>query len=313
MTGTRIAAVGHYQPSRVLSNHDLAEMVATSDEWIRQRTGIDSRRIADGESVTDLAAAAGGKALAAAGLRPDEIGLVTVATCTAIDRCPSIAAQVAGRLGVPGAVAFDLNNGCAGFGTALATADHSVRAGAARHALVIGAEKMSDVTDWTDRGTCVLLGDGAGAAVISRAGEVGIGPVVWGSDPSRADAVRLVGEWQPRFRQEGQTVFRWATTELAPIAQEACRRAGFSPAELAGVVTHQANLRIIEAVVRQLGLREGAVVARDVVDSGNTSAASIPLALSKLVERGELPPGAPVLLLAFGGGLSWTAQVVRCP
>ncbi|MCQ4046465.1 beta-ketoacyl-ACP synthase III [Streptantibioticus rubrisoli] len=313
MPGTRIAALGHYQPSRVLTNHDLADMVETSDEWIRQRTGIVSRRIADGESVTDLAAAAGGKALAAAGLRPDEIGLVTVATCTAIDRCPSIAAQVAGRLGVPGAVAFDLNNGCAGFGTALATADHSVRAGAARHALVIGAEKMSDVTDWTDRGTCVLLGDGAGAAVISRAGEDGIGPVVWGSDPSRADAVRLVGEWQPRFRQEGQTVFRWATTELAPIAQEACRRAGFSPAELAGVVTHQANLRIIEAVVRQLGLREGAVVARDVVDSGNTSAASIPLALSKLVERGELPPGGPVLLLAFGGGLSWTAQVVRCP
>ncbi|WP_269854114.1 beta-ketoacyl-ACP synthase III [Streptomyces sp. RPT161] len=313
MTGTRIAALGHYQPSRVLTNHDLAKMVDTSDEWIRQRTGIVTRHIADEESVTDLATAAGGKALAAAGLRPDEIGLVTVATCSAIDRCPSIAAQVAGRLEVPGAVAFDLNNGCAGFGTALATADHSVRAGAARHALVIGAEKMSDVTDWTDRGTCVLLGDGAGAAVVSRADRDGIGPVVWGSDPSRRDAVRLDGEWQPRFRQQGQTVFRWATTELAPLAQEACRRAGFSPADLVGVVTHQANLRIIEAVVRQLGLRDEAVVARDVVESGNTSAASVPLALSKLVERGEITSGGPVLLLAFGGGLSWTAQVVMCP
>ncbi|MGW7008666.1 beta-ketoacyl-ACP synthase III [Streptomyces sp. NPDC054933] len=313
MPGTRIAALGHYQPSRVLTNDELAGMVDTSDAWIRQRTGIVTRRIADDESVTDLAAAAGGKALAAAGLRPSEIGLVTVATCSAIDRCPSIAAQVAGRLGVPGAVAYDLNNGCAGFGTALATADHAVRAGAAWHALVIGAEKMSDVTDWTDRSTCVLLGDGAGAAVVSSAETDGIGPIVWGSDPSRREAVRLAGEWRPHFRQEGQTVFRWATTELASVAQEACQRAGLTTADLAGVVTHQANLRIIEAVVRQLALPDGVVIARDVVESGNTSAASVPLALSKLVERGELAPGSPVLLLAFGGGLSWTAQVVACP
>ncbi|MEV5508327.1 beta-ketoacyl-ACP synthase 3 [Streptomyces orinoci] len=289
-------------------------MVDTSDDWIRRRTGIATRRIADTESVTDLASAAAGKALAAAGLSPADIGLVTVATCSAIDRCPSTAAQVAARLGIPSAVTYDLNNGCAGFCTALATADHAIRAGAARHALVIGAEKMSDVTDWTDRGTCVLLGDGAGAAVLGPSPrEDAIGPVVWGSDPTRADAVRLKGDWHPYFTQEGQTVFRWVTAELPALAREACRRAGLAPADLAGVVTHQANLRIIEAVVRQLGLDEGTVVARDVTESGNTSAASVPLALSKLVERGELPADGPALLLSFGGGLSWAGQVVRCP
>ncbi|MEU1790574.1 beta-ketoacyl-ACP synthase III [Streptomyces sparsogenes] len=323
MSGSRIAALGHYQPSRVLTNDELSTMVDTSDEWIRRRTGIATRRIAaPDESVADMAAAAAGKALASAGLRPSGIGLITVATCTAIDRCPSAAAQVAARLGIPSAVAYDLNNGCAGFTTALAGADHAVRAGAARHALVIGAEKMSDVTDWTDRGTCVLLGDGAGAAVVSAAedpdgaegaGRAGIGPVVWGSDPTRADAVRLVGEWHPRFAQEGQSVFRWATGELPAIAREACRRAGLTPADLAGVVTHQANLRIIEAVLRQLDLRDDVVIAQDVVESGNTSAASVPLALSKLTERGAIPSGAPVLLLAFGGGLSWAGQVVACP
>ncbi|GAA4837333.1 beta-ketoacyl-ACP synthase III [Kitasatospora terrestris] len=314
----RIRALGHHQPERVLTNDDLAAMVDTSDEWIRRRTGIATRRIAaPDESVTDLAAAAAAKALAAAGLDPADIGLVTVATCSAVDRCPSIAAQVAGRLAIPSAVAFDLNNGCAGFCTALAVADHSLRAGAARHALVIGAEKMSDVTDWTDRRTCVLLGDGAGAAVLSADGAAtggfGIGPVVWGSDPTRGDAVRLQGAWQPTFEQEGQTVFRWATTTLPDLAREACARAGLTPADLAGVVTHQANLRIIEAALRPLGLPEHTVVARDVVDSGNTSAASVPIALAKLVERGELPTGGPVLLLGFGGGLSWAGQVVAAP
>ncbi|WP_189958671.1 beta-ketoacyl-ACP synthase III [Streptomyces alanosinicus] len=314
MQGSRITALGHYQPKRVLTNDGLSTMVDTSDEWIRRRTGISTRRIAaPDESVTDMAAAAAGKALAASGLDPSDIGLITVATCTAIDRCPSTAAQVAARLGLPNPVAFDLNNGCAGFCTALACADHTLRAGAARHALVIGAEKMSDVTDWTDRRSCVLLGDGAGAAVLSAAGNDGIGPVVWGSDSSRSDAVRLVDDWHPRFTQEGQTVFRWASGELPAIAREACERVGLAPADLAGVVTHQANLRIIDAVVRQLDLSETVVIGDDVVESGNTSVASVPLALSKLMEREDLPSGAPVLLLAFGGGLSWAGQVVTWP
>ncbi|PBC67358.1 3-oxoacyl-[acyl-carrier-protein] synthase-3 [Streptomyces sp. TLI_235] len=314
MQGSRITALGHYQPARVLTNDDLAAMVDTNDEWIRRRTGIATRRIAaPEETVADMAAAAAEKALAAAGLEPSDIGLITVATCSAIDRCPSTAAQVAARLAIPAAVAFDLNNGCAGFCTALACADHSLRAGAARHALVIGAEKMSDVTDWTDRSTCVLLGDGAGAAVLSAADTAGIGPVAWGSDPTRGGAVRLVDDWQPRFAQEGQAVFRWVTGELPAIARQACANAGIAPSELAGVVTHQANLRIIEALVRQLDLPPHTLIAQDVVESGNTSAASVPLALSKLTERGELAPGARVLLLAFGGGLSWAGQVVTCP
>ncbi|MEU1162719.1 beta-ketoacyl-ACP synthase III [Streptomyces sp. NPDC005921] len=316
MPGSRVVALGHHQPSRVLTNTDMEGIVDTSDAWIRQRTGIVTRRIAaEDESVTDMAAAAAGKALVASGLDPAEIGMVTVATCSAIDRSPSIAAQVAARLDIPSPVCFDLNNACAGFCTALACADHAIRAGAARHALVIGAEKMSDLVDWTDRGTCILLGDGAGAAVVSRTDQAGagIGPVAWGADPGRGDAVRLVGSWQPRFAQEGQTVFRWATTELPVLAREACDRAGIATTDLVGVVTHQANLRIIESLARQLDLRDDVVLARDVVDSGNTSSASVPLALSKMVERGELPSGAPVLLFAFGGGLSWAGQVVTVP
>ncbi|GAB3884016.1 ketoacyl-ACP synthase III [Kibdelosporangium lantanae] len=315
MSGSRLVALGHHQPSRVLANTDLERMVDTSDEWIRRRTGIATRHIADSESVTDMATSAAAKALATSGVSPADIGLVVVATCTAMDRCPSTAAQVAARLGIPNAVCYDLNNGCAGFCTALASADHSVRAGAARHALVIGAEKMSDVTDWTDRTTCVLLGDGAGAAVIGATNEptTVIGPVVWGSDPTQGNLVRIEGSWQPRFAQEGQAVFRWATSELPAIAEEACRHAGIATTDLAGIVTHQANLRIVEALTQRLDVRDDVVIARDVVDSGNTSAASVPLALSKMVERGELPAGAPVLLFAFGGGLSWAGQVVSCP
>jgi len=312
MTGSRIAGMGHHQPEHVLTNDDLARMVDTSDEWIRRRTGIATRRIARDESVTDLAAAAAGKALAAAGVDAADIGLVQVATCSAIDRCPSVAAQVAARVGIPGAAAFDVNNGCAGFTTALASADHAIRAGAARHALVVGAEKMSDITDWTDRTTCVLLGDGAGAAVLSASEQPHVGPVAWGSDPALGHAVRILDEWHPTFAQDGQTVFRWATTALAPIARQACDRAGIAPADLGAIVTHQANLRIIEAIVGQLDV-PGVLVAQDVVESGNTSAASIPIALAKLVARGEIRPGAPVLLLGFGGGLSWAGQVVTCP
>ena len=304
--------MGHHQPEHLLTNDDLAQLVDTSDDWIRRRTGIATRHIARTESVTDLAAAAAGKALAAAGLDPADIGLVQVATCSAIDRCPSIAAQVAGRLGIPGAAAFDVNNGCAGFTTVLATADHAIRAGAARHALVVGAEKMSDITDWTDRSTCVLLGDGAGAAVVSAADQPHVGPVVWGSDPSLGSAVRILGDWHPTFAQDGQTVFRWATTTLAPIARQACERAGVAPRDLGAIVTHQANLRIIEAVTAQLDVPE-VPVAQDVVESGNTSAASIPIALAKLVARNEIRTGSPVLLLGFGGGLSWAGQVVSCP
>lgn len=313
MNGTRIAAVGHYQPAKVLTNEDLAGMVDTSDEWIKSRVGILTRHIAGpDEPVDELASHAGAKALAAAGLAPGAVDLVVVATSTAVDRSPNTAARVAARLGIPSPAALDVNVVCAGFTHALATADHAVRAGAASRALVVGADKMSDVTDWTDRTTCVLVGDGAGAAVVEGSDdEPGIGPVFWGSVPEMGHAVRIEGT-PPRFAQEGQSVYRWATTQLPAIARKACERAGLAPEELAAVVLHQANLRIIEPLAQKIGA-VNAVVARDVTDSGNTSAASIPLALSKLVERGEIATGDPVLLFGFGGNLSYAGQVVHCP
>ncbi|MGW8767627.1 beta-ketoacyl-ACP synthase III [Streptomyces sp. NPDC055815] len=314
MTGTRIAALGHYQPAKVLTNHDLAELVDTSDEWILSRVGIRTRHVAGpDEPVDELAAHAAGKALATAGLTVDDIDLVLVATSTAIDRSPNTAARVAARLGMSSPATMDLNVVCAGFTHALATADHAVRAGSSRRALVIGADKMTEITDWTDRTTCVLTGDGAGAAIVeaTETDTGAIGPVLWGSVPEMGHAVRIEGT-PPRFAQEGQSVYRWATQQLPALARQACERSGVAPEDLAGVVLHQANLRIIEPLAAKIGA-VNAVVARDVVDSGNTSAASIPLALSKLVERGELPSGAPVLLFGFGGNLSYAGQVVRVP
>ncbi|MEI5097562.1 beta-ketoacyl-ACP synthase III [Streptomyces sp. PmtG] len=315
MPGSRIAAVGHYQPARVMTNDDLAGMVDTSDEWITSRVGIRTRHIAGPEEpVDELAAHAAAKALAAAGRSPATVDLVVVATSTAVDRSPNMAARVAARLGLPSPAALDVNVVCAGFTHALATADHAVRAGAARRAVVIGADKMSAVTDWTDRTTCVLVGDGAGAAVVEACGpdeEPGISPVLWGSVPEMGHAVRIEGQ-PARFAQEGQSVYRWATTRLPPLARAVCERAGLTPADLKAVVLHQANLRIVEPLAERIGA-VNAVVARDVVESGNTSAASVPLALSKLVERGEISTGDPVLLFGFGGNLSYAGQVVRCP
>ncbi|WKU46974.1 beta-ketoacyl-ACP synthase III [Streptomyces sp. VNUA116] len=312
MTGSRVLALGHYQPARVLTNDELAAMVDTSDEWIRSRVGIRTRRIAEpGETVADMATEAGGKALAHSGLAADEIDLVLVATCTADDRSPNTAARVAAALGLATPAVMDVNVVCSGFTHALASADHAIRAGAATNALVIGVEKFTSVTDWTDRTTCVLTGDGAGAAVVTASALPEIGPVVWGSVPGMGHAVRIEGT-PSRFSQEGQSVYRWATTQLPPIARRVCERAGVAPEDLAAVVLHQANLRIIEPVARKLGA-VNAVVATDVTESGNTSAASIPLALSKLVERGEIPSGAPILLFGFGGNLSYAGQVIRCP
>jgi 3-oxoacyl-[acyl-carrier-protein] synthase-3 len=299
----------------VVTNNDLANIVDTNDAWIRDRVGIAERRIADQETVADMATFAAEKALAGSGLTAADIDLVTVATCSSIDRCPNVATRVANKLGIAAPAAFDLNTACSGFSYALGTADHAIRAGAARNALVIGAEKLSDLTDWTDRTTAVLFGDGAGAAVITGVpdGEqAGIGPVLWGSAPDKGDVLRIEGI-QPYIKQEGQIVFRWATTALAPLAIQACERAGIRPDELAAFVPHQANTRIIDGIVKRLGLGPNCVIAKDLVESGNTSAASVPLALSKLIERREVPSGAPVLLFGFGGGLTYAGQVIRCP
>jgi 3-oxoacyl-[acyl-carrier-protein] synthase-3 len=323
--GARILAFGGYQPAKVVTNDDLAATVETNDEWVRSRVGIASRRIADEETVADMAVIAGGKALAASGLSPGDVDLVIVATCTPEAPIPNVSATVATRLGIVAPGAYDLNAACAGFCYALAAAADSVRAGSATNVLVIGAEKLSQWVDWNDRSTCIIFADGAGAAVVGPAaadsadstgeddapGANGIGPVVWGSAGDMADKI-YIPDRDGFIIQEGQAVFRWATTALHPVALEACRRAGVEPTELAAFIPHQANLRIIEAIARKLGAPQ-AIVASDIVTAGNTSSASIPLALSRMIERGELASGAPALLIGFGAGICYAAQVITVP
>jgi len=314
--GARILAFGGYQPARVVTNDELAATMDTNDEWIRSRVGIASRRIAGpDETVADMAVAAGGKALAGSGLSPADIDLVIVATCTPEVHIPNTAATVARRLGIAAPGAYDLNAACAGFCYALASASDAVRTGTATHVLVIGAEKLSQWVDWTDRSTAIIFADGAGAAVVGPVADPadgpGIGPVVWGSDGDMADKI-YVKDRNSFIFQEGQAVFRWATTALAPVARKACEAAGVAPGELAAFVPHQANLRIVEAIARRLGAPQ-ARVADDIVTAGNTSSASIPLALSRMIERGELGSGAPALLIGFGAGICYAAQVIILP
>ena len=314
--GARVLAFGGYQPARIVTNDELAQTVDTTDEWIRSRVGIASRRIAGpDETVADMAVQAGGKAMAASGLSPDDIDLVIVATCTPEVQIPNTAATVARRLGIMAPGAYDMNAACAGFCYALANASDAVRTGTARNVLVVGAEKLSQWVDWTDRSTCIIFADGAGAAVVGPVADPadppGIGPVAWGSDGDLADKIYIKDRNSFIF-QEGQAVFRWATTALAPIALAACERAGVDPKELAAFVPHQANLRIVEAIARRLGAPQ-AVVASDIVTAGNTSSASIPLALSRMIERGEIGSGAPALLVGFGAGMCYAAQVITVP
>jgi 3-oxoacyl-[acyl-carrier-protein] synthase III len=313
--GTKVLGFGGYQPDKVVTNDDLAKIVDTNDEWIRSRVGIQSRRVArDDETVEDMAEAAGAKALAATGLEPSEVDLVIVATCSPESPLPNVAATVAHRLGIPAPGAYDLNAACAGFCYAVGAASDSVKAGSARNVLVIGAEKMTSWIDWNDRSTCIIFADGAGAAVVGQSEPdepAGIGPVVWGSAGDQAQKITIEGR-NGSLKQDGQAVFRWATTAMAPVALEACRRAGVTPAEISAFVPHQANLRIVEAIAKKLGIpRER--VADDIIHAGNTSSASIPLALSRMAEQGRLQPGTPALLIAFGAGLSYAAQVITVP
>jgi len=313
--GARILALGEHQPATVVTNEQLATRMDTSDEWIRSRVGIASRRVAGpDESVVDMAVTAGGKALAASGLAAADVDLVIVATCTMPSPIPNAAPQVATRLGIDAPGAYDVNAACAGFVYGLTAAASAITTGAARNVLLIGAEKLTDWVDQDDRSTAIIFADGAGAAVLGPAAtedEVGIGPVAWGSAGDRADTIQI-RDRDSFLWQEGQAVFRWATTALAPVALEACERAGIAVTDLAAFVPHQANLRIIEAIARKLGAPD-VPVATDIVHAGNTSSASIPLALTRMVERGQLSSGAPVLLLGFGAGLTYAGQVVLCP
>lgn len=310
-SGARILGLGDYRPARVLTNDELARRVDTSDQWIRQRTGIAERRIAESESVTDMAAEAAAKALAASGLAAGDIDLVVVATCSAENRLPGIAPLVADRLGLRTPGAYDLNAACAGFCYALANAADAIRTRNAHRALVIGVERLSDIVDWDDRTTSIIFADGAGAAVLGPADAPGIGPVAWGSDGSRGDTITCLRD-DPYLRMEGQAVFRWATTSLAEVGRRACELAGVTPRDVDALILHQANLRILESLARSLGARDK-VLARDIVEAGNTSAASIPMAMTRMLSSGEIGSGDLALLLAFGAGLTYAGQVVRIP
>ena len=308
----RLLGLGQHRPPRVVTNDDLAATLETDDQWIRERTGIGARRLAaDDAGVVTMAADASAKALADAGVDAGDVDLVIVATCTMPTSIPGAAAQVASALGATRAGAFDLNAACAGFCYGLSVAADAVRSGTARNVVVVGAEKLSDWVDWTDRRSAILFGDGAGATVVGPAPSgqgSGIGPVVWGSDGTRAGLIDVPAGG--KLRLDGPAVFRWATTSLADVARSACAAAGIEPTELAAFVPHQANMRIVEAVARRLGAPD-AVVADDITDTGNTSAASVPLALGRLRDEGRVVAGDRALLLAFGAGLTWAGQVVE--
>jgi 3-oxoacyl-[acyl-carrier-protein] synthase-3 len=311
--GARILGLGGYRPRRRVTNEELSQVMETSDEWIRTRVGIAERRwAAEDETLVEMATAAGGKALAASGLDPDEVDLMILATASLRVPIPGIGPQVAHRLGIPRPGALDLNAGCAGFCYSLGLASDAIRAGDARNALVVGVERLTDVTDMTDRSTAVIFADGAGAAVIGGSDEPGIGPVAWGSDGDQFSAIEIAAG-KSTMSMAGQAVYRWATTKLTETLEEAMANAGVGPADIDVFAPHQANLRIIESMAKKLGFGEDVVIARDIVHTGNTSAASIPLALTALLESGEAKSGDLALVLGYGAGLTVAGQVLVLP
>jgi 3-oxoacyl-[acyl-carrier-protein] synthase-3 len=313
LAGAAVTGVGAHRPALRVDNLAIAERTSSSDTWIRERSGIVTRGVAaDDESVVDMATAAGGKALAAAGVNAADLGLVLLATCSMPGPLPGGSPEVAYRLGATSAGASDIGAGCAGFAYALGLAADCVRTGTADHVLVIGSEKLTPMVDQDDRGTAFLFGDGAGAAVVSRSTTESVGPVVWAHDGDQHQKLTIHGS-PPRLAMEGRAIYRWATTSLPDLCRRACEEAGVDVADLRAFVPHQANLRITESVVSSLGLPSSTVIARDVVDSGNTSAASVPLALARLLELGEVKSGDPVLLFGFGAGLTAAGQVIYLP
>ena len=321
---SRILGIGAERGELVVTNDDIAGPIDSSDEWIRQRTGIITRRRATADvDVLDLSEAAAVRALAMAGLTGADIDAVILSTVTYFHQTPAGAGILADRLGATPAAAYDISAACAGYCYGIAQADALVRSGAARNVLVVGAEKMSEFIDPTDRSISFLLGDGAGAAVIGGSDVPGIGPTIWGSDGARAQAVRQTHSWLelrdhpelgwPTLRQDGQSVFKWAAFEMPKIAQQALDAAGVTADQIQAFIPHQANMRIVDQMAKQLHLPESVVIARDIAETGNTSAASIPLATERLLREGSVTTGDLALQIGFGGGLVYAAQVVVLP
>jgi 3-oxoacyl-[acyl-carrier-protein] synthase III len=318
----RIMGVGGYRPRRLVPNDEIVGLIDSSDEWIRTRSGIASRGWAqDDETVRMMSVEAGRAAISAAGLEAQQVDCVIVATVSHFRQTPAIATSIATDLGCEQPAAFDISAACAGFCTALAMASDLVRGGSAHHVLVIGVERLSDLTDVHDRGTAFIFADGAGAAVVGPSETPAIGPVVWGSDGERSELIQQGVDWlealptgdTPWLRMEGNAVFRWASYAMAKVAQEALDAAGVAAEELDLFVPHQANMRITDAMAKAMHLPEHVRIARDIATSGNTSAASIPLALSRMIQEGQARSGDLALFIAFGAGLVYAAQVVRIP
>ena len=318
----RIWGVGGYRPERVVPNAEIVEAIDSSDEWIQERSGIKSRRWAGpDETVVTMSVAAAREAVAAAGIRLDQIEAVIVSTVSHPYQTPAAAPIVADALGLR-CVAFDISAACAGYCHGISLANDMVRGGSAGFVLVIGVEKLSDFTDPTDRSTAFIFADGAGAAVVGPSDTPGIGPTVWGSDGSQWETIKQNESWLevrdqglafPSIGMQGQSVFRWAVWGMAPVAQRAIDAAGITASDLDAFLPHQANMRIIDAMVKQLKLPGDIPVARDIVETANTSAASIPLATERMLREGEIPHGGLALQIGFGAGLVYSGQVVRLP
>ncbi|GGA58194.1 beta-ketoacyl-[acyl-carrier-protein] synthase III [Pseudoclavibacter endophyticus] len=320
---TRIYGIGAARGENAVPNDDLIGPIDSSDEWIRQRTGIVTRaRAGDDVNALDLSREASLEAIERSGISPDEIGVVIVATVSNMMQTPSIAARLAHEVGATPAAAFDSNAACAGYCYSVAQADALIRSGVATYALVVGAEKLSDIIDPADRSISFLLGDGAGAVIIGPSDTPGISRSLLGSDGERWQAVSMNATLQefrrgevpwPTLRQDGPSVFRWAVWDMAKVARQALDEAGITVEDLAAFVPHQANMRIIDEFAKQLGLPEHVVVGRDIETTGNTSAASIPLATHRLLDEHPELSGGLSLQIGFGAGLVYGAQVVRLP
>jgi 3-oxoacyl-[acyl-carrier-protein] synthase-3 len=320
---SKIFSLGAARGDLTVTNDDIAGPINSSDEWITQRTGIITRKRASRDrSLMDMAVEASNEAIQKAGIKPSEIEAVIFSTITHPYQTPSAAAMLADLVGANPAPAFDISAACAGYCYGIAQADSLVRSGVAKYVLVVGGEKLTDFIDPTDRSIAFLLGDGAGAAIVGPSDSPGISRSVWGSDGSKWEAVGMTGSlldfrdgtgaW-PTLVQEGQTVFRWAVWEMVKVAKQALEVAGVKPEELDAIVMHQANERIIDEMAKQLGLPEHVVVAKDIKTTGNTSAASIPLAMHALLEQGQIKSGDLALQIGFGAGLAFGAQVVVVP
>jgi 3-oxoacyl-[acyl-carrier-protein] synthase III len=323
LRGVGILGIGGYRPHRVVDNKDLVTRTGRTAEWIERRTGIVERRYAaHNETVADMAVEAAIKAAADAGISARELGAIIVASMSHIRHSPGVAPEVAHRLGSQGG-AFDVNAACAGYCYALSVAASMVQVGTTDYVAVIGSDKMTDIVDPNNPSTAPLFADGAGAMVLGAREHNEIGPVVWGSDGGKRNLVMHTASWLeyrndpsvpwPTMDMSGPEVFRWVIEQMPKVAQQAVAAAGIAVTDLDAFVPHQANLRIIDKLAASIGLPNSVAVARDVVTAGNTSTASIPLAVTRLREIGAVRSGDLALLLGFGGGLTWAGQVVRLP